>query len=570
MDEKDLIAALSSTEPYFLKDTTVTAEGNIIIEFAEKEKTISFNNVIFNKPIIFRNLDFKGSLSFYQCQFSGGIGINNCKIKLNTAIQSSHSLYFYLCNFSAQIIQVENKSSFESLVEIESAHGLQKVFLFESSFTSFQLKNTKFSGFEINKNSFNQWLRIEDCVVEGQMRQSSSTYGSLVWMNNEFKKDIFLKDDIINHDISIQDNIFEETVNIDPYIKVVPNSRLNVISNKFKKSFTISYYKKINDKIDTGGPETICISSNEFDDGLTIAGDNSHDSAKLKTLGIDISNRFAGQLKINEFHIEHFHITGENYKGNIILKSLWIKKLEIINFANYSSFQFIKCHPLDVTSSFKIHESYLEKFQFTGCFLDDFSEFDIENSNLSLIKSSNTKWFNFEQLERSKKVIGKDKSIEPEIKRLLIKAENSRIYLEIHDTFRQLKYAMEQQGDRVNALIFKSYEMEAYHKYLKLNYNFLYRDRLILLLGKTNSHGVNWKIPLIFICLLTVLFYIIMVFEESTKYYIGGTKWMFLDFLKDLWENKKIMPQLLNPIHKVEDLFRGKQFVISGWTYSLL
>lgn len=564
---RDLIVRIKASEPYHLDSDTIIDPGQSIIEFDSIDKTVTFNNVTFDKPVTFQNIDCRGSMSFYGCKFKGGILFKNCKIKINPNIKSTHSLFFYDCSFGEEMsIRIMNQNSFDSSVEIEGTIGLKKIILLESSFSTFYAKNSSFSNFEADNNTFGQELRLENCTLESQIRQSSNSYGMLVWMNSTFKKDIFLKDNELVHAFSIQDNIFLDEVRIDPYSTVVSDSALTVVNNQFKKSFQVSYYKKINEHIWKGGAEEIYIVSNKFDHGLTIIGDETNDNLiHLKKININISNNFEGLLKINHFKIENLFITGENYKGNVILKYLNIKNLFVLNFANYSSFQFIRCRALTTDSTFKIHESHLEKLQFTGCFLESFGKYDIEYSNLSLIKSSNTSWFNFKQLEKSKKInsLGNLK-----VKKSSLKNENSRVYQELRDIFRQLKYAMEQQGDKVNALTFKSHEMEAYHNFVKLNFSRLHRDRLILFLGKTNDHGINWQKPILFIFCFTFLFYVVLLFDESQKYHIYGKHFLFIEFLKDFWMNKKILPQLLNPIHKLEDLFPQSSFYTSGWAYS--
>jgi hypothetical protein len=81
------------------------------------------------------------------------------------------------------------------------------------------------------------------------------------------------------------------------------------------------------------------------------------------------------------------------------------------------------------------------------------------------------------------------------------------------EIFRQLKLAMENQGNRINSLEFKSYEMEAYKLELLNNYpkNKRIGDRVIMLFSQSNDYGLNFLKPARYIILFSFTTYCLIV-----------------------------------------------------------
>lgn len=106
---------------------------------------------------------------------------------------------------------------------------------------------------------------------------------------------------------------------------------------------------------------------------------------------------------------------------------------------------------------------------------------------------------------------------------------------------------MESQSNRIQALVFKQFEMMAYSKELAYTKKLWNKDRLILELSRTNAFGQNWLLPIGILIICTVFFGLLLAYlNDPTGYYNQD------DFLL---KNAAVIPQLLNPTHTVTGLF---------------
>jgi len=532
------------------------------------EKSISFNNVTFEKEVIFKDLEIKGWIEFINCIFHYNVSFISCCIEISKQFNPKEpiSVLFSNCHFSAHNLNIEETET-ESGFKIKHTTDLHDLSIRSSKLDKLNIESVTLNKVNFYNNSFLSELRFENCTVNSLLRQESNSYSSLVFLKSKFLKNLFLKDNEIYLGLTFQECEFIDTINIDPFQDIKQDSKLNLIDNIFNKKITISYYKRINQNIWSGGCDEIFIFANKFNDGIYISGCDEGQITRINKISLDFSSTFEGFLKISNFKTMYLLTTGENYKGNVILNFIEANDFSIEAFANYSTFQLIKCRSFEKNSQFKILESYLEKFQFTNCDLASFEKFDFRSSNLSMIKSSSTLWFNYKQLENT--IITNRPKNTPLLEngKYKIKKHNESVYLQLRDVFRQLKYAMEQQGDKVNALTFKSYEMKAHHNYLKTSKSWYDKDRISLLLGKTNSFGINWYLPLIFLFGFTILFHTFLLFDESPKYFCFGNTFLPKDFLFDLWNTKSTFIKLLNPLLKMEDLFEVTDYKASGFTH---
>mgnify|MGYP001396096755 CR=1 FL=1 len=99
------------------------------------------------------------------------------------------------------------------------------------------------------------------------------------------------------------------------------------------------------------------------------------------------------------------------------------------------------------------------------------------------------------------------------------------------EAYRQLKYCAEDNKDKIQALIFKAYEIDAYQHTLSWKKDF--PDLLMLWLNKiSNNHGLSWNRGLLFTILCGLLFYLIFYVcydDLSYRMYFWG------NFIKYIW-----------------------------------
>lgn len=560
-------------EDFSLENDTINSGDNSEILLNEnnvKCNKLSFRNVSFDNMLHLHNFTLKNNISFINCTFYKGLVIDG--ITINQIDTKKTSLLIYNCNFHSGDLRISRSLLLNGETEIVKTTGLSSIFVFNSKFLSFNIRECEIKDdYLFRNNSFYSTLSLQKSEFQCSIRQNNNSYGSFTIRKNVFKKDLLFNDTVVNEEILINDNEFFEEVRFDPYSTITEGSTLKIQDNVFKRSIEFKFFKKEeqkeNEKKILGGVSKIYIGSNSFENGLIISGKKFYDeNPPIKQFTLNISNKNEGLIKISDFDFNGILIAGENYKGNIIFRNISCNKIRFDTFANYGSFQLINLEPLSENSEFQLVESYLENLQFINCDILGFSTYHVYNSNLSKIISSYTRWFNYESLAKPideiKKLKG-DPSSKGGFKQVLKEQVEIR-YLGLREIFRQLKHAMESQGDKVEALNFRSYEMEAYFNYLKMSTPWHHKNRLILFLGKTNEHGINWIRPLFILGGVTILFYILILYSIHPNFRFGFGELQLKYFLSETWNYKKDVIEILNPTHNISKIFPEK-FYVSGY-----
>jgi hypothetical protein len=533
---------------------------------------LTFKDIRFQQKVYLKNFKLKGNISFTNCKFMDGLVIHGIEANagsVKTEFEHKGCLTLYKCTFAGNnILQISQNSVLNGMTEIVSCGHIKSLTIFNTKFSHLRISRCEIDDqYLFQNNTFESELRLEKSAFHCQIRHENNAFGSLVLMENRFEKDLFFKDQTLANSLSITGNTCEEGIQFDPFDSVGGESTLTLVDNTLKKGIKFSNYHE-------GGCRNIYIGPNTFGNGLVITGKNKFDEEDpfVKKMDLVLSNNSEGLMKVSDIDIGRFQISGENYKGNIILKDIVCEDVNIRSLANYSNLQFVNLQPLSEASKLSIVDSHLEKVTFVNSQLHNFKTYNIMHSNFSLIKSANTKWFTYEQLHENIGHLNKMLADNPSKGTREVVVEHKEItFLEIKETFRQLKYAMDQQGDRVMSLRFRSYEMEAYFRALQITKKRHNIDRLILFLGKSNEHGINWSRPLKILLIMTVCFYVILFYAASPDYVFGYGELNIKKFVSDLWEYKRVVPQMFNPTHSVEKMF-PEGFNISGYlmTFDLL
>lgn len=563
------------------------------VDFIHNGRSEVFPAILNKEHVKCRSLNFNKTIirdSLTGFQITGGVHLNSCNLQDGLSVyriktgsskdltsKTDDSAAFTLrgSQFVNSVLRLEN-CHFNGPVIINGCHKISAILIHGCRFSSLSISDCKQIGdIEILNSTVTQDIRYENNVILGQIRQSGNSYGGLVMINNTFSRDIFFKDNIVQNHISFNGGIFNDTVTIDAFYEESPDAKatriitptgnestLSFYDCEFKKAVKINYNKQINNKSYFGGCRKIYIGSNKFHYGLFICGSEKigNKGYQLNELHLNVSNDFEGLVKANNFTIETIVLTGENHRGNISLMDILVSNLDIRNFTNYGSFQLINLTPRkqqDTISTLEIKDSYLEKSFFINCDLSDFNDYLISNSIFSNIRSSNTTWFDFNALYKSH-----EKRTKQSIKQIKRKNSNYRtenyqnesFLSKTRETFRQLKYAMESQGDRVESLKFKSSELKAFYRLLQLKARWFNGDRLILWAGASNDHGLNWFKPiLIYIPFLLLLYVLITVSTcNSLGFHLHMNKESFQMTFNELVHNLPLLPELLNPTHSLE------------------
>lgn len=99
--------------------------------------------------------------------------------------------------------------------------------------------------------------------------------------------------------------------------------------------------------------------------------------------------------------------------------------------------------------------------------------------------------------------------------------------------------------------------MKAYRDELKNSAKYTFGDKLIMVVSRSNSHGLDWVKPIGIIILITLFVYLLLVVVVSDKISISPSclkeDWIYTINL--FFQYSTALPQLFNPVRRLKDLF---------------
>nr|NQU90902.1 hypothetical protein [Bacteroidota bacterium] len=479
--------------------------------------SLKFDNVSFGNNLLFRNCHFKRDIKF----------INNSEIK------QAHFEIVEITNGSISMNKSKINESFV-LWDCKTNAGFRLINVESSG--RLQFRDCHFNFFDINGSNLNKDLMIlGGCILD--MTFTSSTV----------KEEVLLKKLNIDSTIYLKNSHFYENFNVE-----------------------------MNDKGKVADIGTISINSTTFAQSFNVMHDFS-DPLKIKKLKINSNDPNTGEINLTDLIIDDINITGIN-RYSIHLKNIYVCNFSLNNLSNSGTIRINNLQGIrDKGSRFVIGNSFLNETIFSNMIFNSFREIEIMDSDLSRIKANNVKWFKYRDINSGnnsplEKWNGKLKRWNSflqlcfyniDLKEDVIKhLQNQR------EIFRQLKHAMIIEGDKIQSLVFKQYEMRSHATMLSLTRKIWNPDRLILELGKTNNHGQNWVKPIVLLLYVTIIFYPSMFIIANPNLF-SFPSITLIDLCKDyavLWQNLLIVPKILNPAHSVTNLF-GVEKETFFWLY---
>lgn len=399
-------------------------------------------------------------------------------------------------------------------------------------------------SFEINDSTVNNHFDISLAKIENNIsiRGNSSINSKIRFENIQVRSFVFT-DAKFDNDIHIwagkvenltfNDGEFNDDVNITG----APISKnLTVIGSDFKKSITFNLWDENNKK--EGKLNKINISSAKLGEQFIINGNNY----EIDELIIKASKQLEGALYFNSSNILNTEITGDNYNSNIVFNHCNFNKLAFDFFYNYSTLSIISAKSFGKNSIMTIAHSNLGKFHLFNVFLNTFEKINIFNSVLTEIITANVKWFH-------------DNKLNPQ------NSTSHHTFEQRKEIYRQLKYALDKQGNRIASLHFKALEMKTYKQesFTKVEwYKRIFNvKRFVLWVGQTNDFGLNWLKPVLLSLVFSLIFHFLIIVGISDEL----SYWINLNCcsIKRTWEiyseNFSSLPQLMNPTHLLSRIY---------------
>jgi hypothetical protein len=504
------------------------------------ERTIRgcvFINCVFEKRLHFENVDFGYGVKFIECKFDGLVGFSGCRVT-NYDIEfnsQNQSIELSNCEFSKTLSFVKG-NHFDRDLLITSGSRIKRLIIKNIKIEKGSIKiiDSSISEFlDINDATASNDFRVSNANLEGWIRISNLSAGTYTFSENTCKARVMIWSGSTKTGVIFNNGLYYDEIEIKA---LKCEGGLTIFGDTFKKSFNVICYDPTN-KI-KGAPRLIDLKNCSFEGGFYLDGIlELPDRIPIDGVKIEASSKLSGIIHIRGVVIQKsVLLSGVNKEANIVFEFCQIQKITIQRFSNHNQLQFIHItSTFQRGTEFRIEYSFLGSTLFHGVSLDSFELFGITDSILNEIYTASVKWFDPMTLIR--------------------KCSTSEEFSQSRDLFRQLKFAMLKQGDRVQALFFKKYEMLSLKNELRLTDGNL-GEKIMMLLNKSNDYGQKWIRPAFIGFACTCILYIPLIISTAPELTSQvSLKWddiiQTLSVLPKYWY---IIFKLLNPAHYYEKL----------------
>ena len=497
---------------------------------------VFIENCVFEDDVVFEDADLNCGIKFINCVFKKYLAFNDCKTTKYNQRFNFYGHHIVFSNTKIYGLYFNGENNFERGVEITNKSEIKRlqVRTITSSNGSFSINDSTIeSQFDVSNCRFSSDLSVrENSIINAKVRFEYNITGSILFTQSTFNKDIHIWSGKTDQ-LTFNDGVFCD----DLYIHAVPIlSRLTIIGAEFKKSINFTLQDKTNNKV--GTLSKVYIQSSKFGDRLKVKGSND----QIDDLEIIASEQMEGTLYFNSMNILKAKLTGNNYGCNVTFDHCDFNKLLFDFFHNHSTLSIISACPFNSDSKITINHSHIGKTHFFNTSLNKFDKIVINNSVLIDIITANVEWF-------------KDKNLNSDI------LPSSDSYTQKKEIYRQIKFALEKQGDRISSLQFKALEMKAFKKesFAKVPWykKIINTDRFILWVGQTNNFGQTWLRPTGLAILFSLFFHFLIVIGISDK--LAYWPVFSYDSMSITWDEYVkyfyVFPQLMNPTHFIKRVF---------------
>ena len=525
-------------------------------------------NVTFRRGIVFYNTGELGvGLKFVNCQGSH-LKITGCQASGYEANfdNRSHGIILDHCDF--ENVVVEN-SYLERGMTIDKESKINRLDLrilrYKSGF--FYFANSEFISLvdihdfdsQERKETKNGEIRFHNSTIGGKFRAFNIRIQDLSITSSEITKDVFI-------DCCDLDAIRLNESNFGNEVKLSGNKvkyGFSVINSDFT-TLDFKFFNETNNRL--GALGKIYVKSCHTTRGYFIDGYSGKDIARgsLNDLEIHFDKSFDGDFHFQNLEIKNTEINGMNPSANIELSFCYLEKVTFDGVNNDGLITLKSCEATGENPEIYLLTSSLGKTRFFNFDFSRFRNIHIVDSVLIDIICVRVTWFKDDQL------MTKDFERLTENGGMQSREDLSGHFGIKREICRQIKYALEKQGNRTQALDFQALELKALRKELKYKKKSSFNDKATLLFSMTNDMGVNWLRPVGWLLGSTLFFYLLFVWslsENLEMYYppkVIDFRASFAEYGKYLY----ILPQLFNPARVLERMLHVKERESLGaWLY---
>jgi hypothetical protein len=409
-----------------------------------------------------RRIVFKDPI-FELIKFTGGI-YSNLKFKgtLNKDLDDTKMINFESGTFSNLTFICKGINA-----EINFNGGdYENIYIFKTTFhtkLNFLTEGVKINFLNFRNCTFNDWIDLDKGYVNGAVHIDGAIFNDrFIFRSTFFCKSLYLSNITAKQDVSINQNGNLESIDLD--------------SCDFSIGFECHYY----------GEDAL---NSNYDFSCTING------------------VMKGNIIFTDIPVTFISIGCYNF-GNVLFRNTFTHRITLNYLQNYSKITFANTRLIYQNPIFIVFDSNLGNTEFVNLDFRKFEEIMISRSDVINISLSNSILPARIQSGVKNPIYGYN--IRPD------ESINSNMYY--RESYRQLKIAMERQGNVSAALTFKSMEMY----FLRKELNFGWNKVLLYLNYYSNKHGLSWSRGIIFTLSISYI--------------------MFLAYQISLLDNKLISP----------------------------
>lgn len=538
-----------------------------------------FRNCVFEEDVFIEDVDLIFGIKFKTCTFKKRIIIHHVIIsQLDQEFNfDNESFLLQDCTIAGKVNFHTSNNFLRDLKLENSIVGSLCITQLKSSEGGITIINSTLQGlFDLSHSNLLNNISVSKTTIKGKVRFGNNSASGYSFIDNDFEKDAWIWSGKVTGGIVFNNGVYKGDFHIE---SVNAKGTLTLIGSKFESDVIVQYETKNEDKVLSFGCPKVFIKDAEFNNGISIVGSIDFLSPyRIEEVQVVASKKLKGEISFSRLEIMELNLSGNNYDANIIFDNNQFRKIIFERFTNFGTLQLIEARGSFAPNSnpeFLCNNSYLGRMHLTNVSFERFHKVGIENSNLSGVVASNVKWFGINQLDVPSDIahIKLVKKTALGVKHLLCNVEKLNAaashFRRKRELFRQLKFSMQQQGNIVQALVFRQYEMTFFTKELRLTKTIFNRDRLIMELSCTNSHGQNWVKPMLLLLLSSFIFgFVLFIFAHPYLTFVPSFSYADVKYtLSEFWLHKKIIVQILSPGHLFGS-FAQIDTNSSGWLFA--
>lgn len=357
------------------------------------------------------------------------------------------------------------------------------------------------------------------------------SYGNLNIVNSKLVS-LDIKDSAFVDELKIISSIIQQDINIALIYSKIFYIERTVFESKFNCEYNSEYKEKSKGKI--------IVKDITIKEQARFTA--KHDTF-LDSIEITVTPQLLGEISFIGFRLQD-KLTLTGFNKNADLRFIGVSAHTVIfnGYVNWGTTSFLFLHsylPNDKSYFACLGPTYVGNMIFDGSDLSSFANIQILDSSLIGIKYTNLKW--------------------PSPERIVpYPTEDKRYWIKKRELYRQLKYCAEDNKDRIQALIFKSYELDAYQH--TLNWQDNASDLLMLWLNKlSNNHGLSWIRGVMFTVITCFVFYFIFYLCQNDFF----SKYFFWENLMKYFWLPNGIDDLISFLKSNSNIFIGIIGVIS-------